>query len=217
MRTKFRQLPRYLELHLAISCGRPLIHDPWDQTDKRGPLYTPLSLQLPALEKTKPATSLHLPLYVTPDVSCPMLECPSPDSVRALLSYGNNVLLHNYNNQTPVDLAEGAGRQGRTLRLRSKEQVTVKRWNVTHATDIHDPTHPRSRVIFKDVPLTSKHPDEFVFVESSHLLLPNYQLMDMLGLWVVLKEPKEFANRNRSVEAGVKSKIKIRISEAEEI
>ena len=71
----------------------------------------------------------------------------------------------------------------------------MKRWYVTQATDIHDPTHPESGLVFKDIPSMSKHPDEFVFEESHHLPLPNYQLTNRLGHRVVLKELQEFSEK----------------------
>ena len=87
----------------------------------------------------------------------------------------------------------------------------MKKWNVIHVTDIHDPTHPESGLVFKDLPSTSKRPDEFVFEESSHRLHPNYQLMDRQGHWVVLKDLKELSKKTGQsrLMSVVKSKSEI--------
>ena len=58
----------------ARSCYQPPSHGPQDPGFKMGPLYTPPNLHLPALEETKLVTPLHLPLYVTSDVTFPVLE-----------------------------------------------------------------------------------------------------------------------------------------------
>ena len=52
----------------------PLGHGPQGQGYKMGPLYTPPSLHLPLLKGTKPVTPLHLPLYVTSNVTFPVPE-----------------------------------------------------------------------------------------------------------------------------------------------
>ena len=49
-------------------------YGPQGQGYKMGPLYTPPSLHLPALKGTKPVTPLHLPLYVTSNVTFPRPE-----------------------------------------------------------------------------------------------------------------------------------------------
>ena len=90
MRTKLPQLSRYLEMYLdtrcdltrsqepcastpvgyeqprtpqATSCYQPLSHGPQDHGYRTESLSAPPSLPLPALEKTKLATPLHLPLH----------------------------------------------------------------------------------------------------------------------------------------------------------
>ena len=90
--------------------------------------------------------------------------------------------MHNYNGQTPVDLAEATARdgdprmrnylcnliadlQGKVPGLRSKVTVPVKRWNVSHASDFHDPNHPESGLLM-DSPSTSTRTqlqEKFVF------------------------------------------------------
>ena len=101
VRTKLLQLSRYPEMSLAMSCDLTLSHDPSASTPtghgqpctsrarscyqppshgpqdpgfKMGPLYTPPNLHLPAFEETKLVTPLHLPLYVTSDVTFPVPE-----------------------------------------------------------------------------------------------------------------------------------------------
>ena len=122
--------------------------------------------------------------------------------------------MHNYNGQTPVDLAEATARdgdprmrnylcnliadlQGKVPGLRSKVTVPVKRWNVSHASDFHDPNHPESGLLM-DSPSTSTRnqpQEEFVFEMTNHILPPTYQLADRLGHWVILKDLKEHAKK----------------------
>ena len=141
------------------------------------------------------------------------IECPSPESVRALLSFGGDILLHNYNGQTPVDLAEATARegepamrdylcnliadlQGRVPGLRSKVAVPVRRWNVSHAPDFHDPNHPESGLVMEaDILPKSEHLQDLVFEMSNHILPPFYQLADRLGHWAILKDVKEHAKK----------------------
>ena len=148
----------------------------------------------------------HIPLAA--------IECPSPESVRALLSFGGDILLHNYNGQTPVDLAEATARdgepamrdylcnliadlQGRVPALRSKVTVPVRRWNVSHAPDFHDPNHPESGLVMEEADILpkSEHLQDFVFEMSNHLLPPFYQLADRLGHWAIVKDVKEHAKK----------------------
>ena len=141
----------------------------------------------------------------------PAIECPSPESVRALLSFGGDILLHNYNGQTPVDLAEATARdgdprmrdylcnliadlQGKVPGLRSKVTVPVRRWNVSHARDFHDPNHPESGLAMDDI-CKSQPQEEFVFEMTNHILPPTYQLADRLGHWVILKDLKDHAKK----------------------
>ena len=149
--------------------------------------------------------------------SFPAIECPSPESVRALLSFGGDILLHNYNGQTPVDLAEATARdgdprmrdylcnliadlQGKVPGLRSKVTVPVRRWNVSHATDFHNPNHPESGLSMNGISTpecqaASRPQEEFVFEMTNHILPPTYQLADRLGHWVILKDLKEHAKK----------------------
>ena len=134
--------------------------------------------------------------------------------MRALLSFGSDILLHNYTGQTPLDLAIATAREGqpamrdylcnliadlhgRPPSLRSREVVKVKRWNVSHARDFHDPTHPESG-IQKKAPSRRREPEEFVFSCSSqptHLLPTTYQLADRLGHWLILRDVKDYAKK----------------------
>lgn len=147
------------------------------------------------------------------------IECPSPESVRALLSFGGDILLHNYNGQTPVDLAEATARdgdprmrdylcnliadlQGKVPGLRSKVTVPVRRWNVSHARDFHDPNHPESGLSMDGISTPesvcssiSRPQEEFVFEMTNHIMPPTYQLADRLGHWVILKDLKEHAKK----------------------
>jgi ankyrin repeat protein len=156
----------------------------------------------------------RLPSCMFDFFSIAAIECPSPESVRALLSYGGDIFLHNYNGQTPLDLAEATTRDGdtgmrnyicnliadlhgRVPGLRSKEVVPVKRWNVSHAPDYHDPLHPESglmEVAFRPPAAPSKQ-EEFVFEMSKQPLPTTFQLTDRLGFWVLLKDLKDFAKK----------------------
>ena len=91
MRTRFPQLPRYLETNLGTSCDLTTSHDhsastpagykqpqpppitsycqprglgPQDQGHRTVPLAPPPSSHLPALKEAKPAMPPHLPTYL---------------------------------------------------------------------------------------------------------------------------------------------------------
>lgn len=160
--------------------------------------------------------------------------CSAP-TMRTLLSFGADPLLHDYSGNMPLDLCALADPTSAHLQpyfaniladLHGKlpgkpgQQTTVSpvRWNVSHSPDFHDPNHPESGLDLNNLRASSSSAIEtkkpakddldamFTFECSSHPLPATYQLLDRPGEWVLYKDLKEFTKKRSGSKFDIRSK-----------
>ena len=157
------------------------------------------------------------------------IEGLSRETVRVLLSYGADPLLHNYSGNMPLDLAEGdrhmkqylfnilADLHGKAPNVRGIAPAVV-RWNVSNDPEFHDPrldarlAESLKAEAEEEAVVTNSSKsdlDEFVFEVSSVPLPAEFQLSDREGDFVLYRELKEFAKKSGYHKGDIKTKCYI--------
>ena len=162
------------------------------------------------------------------------IEGGSRETVRTLLCYGADPLLHDYSGKMPIDLADGdaamrrylvnllADLHGRPPNTRGSGPAPVHRWSVAHSPQFHDPSldlRHSSALAAEEAADKDDSPsaitgndhlgdeeDCFVFEAASQPLPTVFQFADRVGEFVVYRELKDLAKKTGHHKADIRTR-----------